>query len=245
MRGRCAWRSISTCCSRCWRGGWRAGLRRVEFVAVCVAVVVARHRPARGVWLHDAAPIHRARLVRRGHLLPDLEPAGWPALGRGAGHPQGIRPRLGAVAARANPALLAGLAVMALSFWLFRERTGLLGNTLGWPVLSLGLALLVFAGATRSADRHAASAGRGLAGGHVLQPVPGAQAGVPPGADAWGAGWKGAGWWRSACTAAPRCWRARRCITRSSVRSCACASACGTHCPVEVPAPYQTSRPPA
>ncbi len=36
---------------------------------------------------------------------------------------------------------------MAFTFWLFRERTGLLGNSIGWPVLSLGLALLVFAGA--------------------------------------------------------------------------------------------------
>ena len=36
---------------------------------------------------------------------------------------------------------------MALSFWLFRERGGLLGNSIGWPVLSLGLAMLVFAGA--------------------------------------------------------------------------------------------------
>lgn len=36
--------------------------------------------------------------------------------------------------------------------WLFRERTGLLGNAVGWPVLSLGLALLVLAGtATDSA----------------------------------------------------------------------------------------------
>lgn len=51
------------------------------------------------------------------------------------------------VGARANAVLLAGLATMALSFWLFRERTGLLGNSIGWPVLSLGLALLVFAGA--------------------------------------------------------------------------------------------------
>lgn len=50
-------------------------------------------------------------------------------------------------AARANPLFIGGLATMALSFWLFRERAGLLGNSIGWPVLSLGLALLVFAGA--------------------------------------------------------------------------------------------------
>jgi peptidoglycan/LPS O-acetylase OafA/YrhL len=50
-------------------------------------------------------------------------------------------------AARANLVFIAGLATMALSFWLFRERAGLLGNSIGWPVLSLGLAMLVFAGA--------------------------------------------------------------------------------------------------
>jgi peptidoglycan/LPS O-acetylase OafA/YrhL len=41
---------------------------------------------------------------------------------------------------------LAGLAGLALSFWLFRERTGALGNTLGWPVLSAAIACLVVAG---------------------------------------------------------------------------------------------------
>jgi peptidoglycan/LPS O-acetylase OafA/YrhL len=46
--------------------------------------------------------------------------------------------------------LLGGLAVSCLAFWLFRERTGLLANALGWPLLSLGFGLLVFAGA----DRH-------------------------------------------------------------------------------------------
>jgi peptidoglycan/LPS O-acetylase OafA/YrhL len=51
------------------------------------------------------------------------------------------------MAARANLVFVAGLATMALSFWLFRERTGFMGNSLGWPVLSLGLAMLVFAGA--------------------------------------------------------------------------------------------------
>ena len=51
------------------------------------------------------------------------------------------------MAARANLVFIAGLATMALSFWLFRERAGFLGNSIGWPVLSLGLAMLVFAGA--------------------------------------------------------------------------------------------------
>ncbi|TXH65196.1 MAG: acyltransferase [Lysobacteraceae bacterium] len=45
--------------------------------------------------------------------------------------------------------LLVGVITMGLSFWLFRERAGLLGNSIGWPVLSAGLAMLVFAGAQR------------------------------------------------------------------------------------------------
>lgn len=49
----------------------------------------------------------------------------------------------------ANFGLLLGVLVMALAFWLFLDRTGLLANTIGWPVLSLGLGLLVFAGADR------------------------------------------------------------------------------------------------
>ena len=52
--------------------------------------------------------------------------------------------------ARSNAVLLGGLAVSCLAFWLFRERTGLLANALGWPLLSFGFGLLVFAGA----DRH-------------------------------------------------------------------------------------------
>jgi len=51
---------------------------------------------------------------------------------------------------RSNACLFGGLAVCCLAFWLFRERTGLLANTFGWPLLSFGFGLLVFAGA----DRH-------------------------------------------------------------------------------------------
>ena len=36
---------------------------------------------------------------------------------------------------RSSACLLGGLLVCGLAFWLFRERTGLLANTLGWPVL--------------------------------------------------------------------------------------------------------------
>jgi peptidoglycan/LPS O-acetylase OafA/YrhL len=49
----------------------------------------------------------------------------------------------------ANAFLLGGVAVFCLALWLFRVRTGLLANTIGWPVLSLGFALMAFAGADR------------------------------------------------------------------------------------------------
>lgn len=49
----------------------------------------------------------------------------------------------------ANLCMVAGVLVLVLAFWLFRDRVGLVGNALGWPVLSFGLGLLVFAGAGR------------------------------------------------------------------------------------------------
>ncbi|HJV60694.1 MAG TPA: acyltransferase, partial [Albitalea sp.] len=50
---------------------------------------------------------------------------------------------------RSQLCLVAGLAACGLAFWLFRDRTGLLANTLGWPLLSSGFGLLVIAGASR------------------------------------------------------------------------------------------------
>jgi peptidoglycan/LPS O-acetylase OafA/YrhL len=43
-----------------------------------------------------------------------------------------------------------GILIVMVAIWLFQDRAGLLGNTIGWPVLSTGLALLVFAGAQRT-----------------------------------------------------------------------------------------------
>lgn len=61
-----------------------------------------------------------------------------------------FRPQAWLAARRfANLFCVAGLLVMALAFWLFADRTGLLANTLGWPVASVGLALLVFSAAGR------------------------------------------------------------------------------------------------
>jgi peptidoglycan/LPS O-acetylase OafA/YrhL len=52
------------------------------------------------------------------------------------------------IAAKANVVALAGVAGLALALWLFRDRVGLPGNSLGWPVLSFALAALVASAAT-------------------------------------------------------------------------------------------------
>lgn len=123
----------------------RSGIALALF---CVALVLGGIALRSAIWLHfDAlAPdynwfveeIYYPTWNRLDGLLAGVMLAVWKA----------YRPASwDRVAARANLVFVAGLATMALSFWLFRERTGLLGNSIGWPVLSLGLAMLVFAGA--------------------------------------------------------------------------------------------------
>jgi peptidoglycan/LPS O-acetylase OafA/YrhL len=118
------------------------------FVAVCAFIVMMGIALRTGTWLHfDALGSDRNWFVeniyyptwnRLDGLLAGVILAVWKT----------YRPGSWARAAtRANLVLLMGLATMVVSFWLFRERTGLLGNSIGWPLLSLGLAMLVFAGA--------------------------------------------------------------------------------------------------
>lgn len=120
------------------------------FAALCTTVILAGIASRTGIWLHDAA-VQPAR----NWFVEDLYYPTWHRLdGLLAGVMLAVwkvfRPTSWArVGERANLALLAGAAGMALSFWLFRERTGLLANSVGWPVLSGALALLVFAGAQR------------------------------------------------------------------------------------------------
>jgi peptidoglycan/LPS O-acetylase OafA/YrhL len=118
------------------------------FVAVCLLIIAAGIALRTGTWLHfDTPGSERSWFVENIY---------YPTWNRLAGLLAGVilavwktyRPQSWARAAtRANLVLLMGLVTIALSFWLFRERTGLLGNSVGWPVLSLGLALLVFASA--------------------------------------------------------------------------------------------------
>lgn len=128
----------------------RPSVRR--FAVVCVGLVLAGIALRSLVWLHDSAAdpglvrnwfvedIYYPTWCRLDGLLCGVVLAAWKVL----------RPQAWAAARRySNVSLLAGVAVMALALWLFRHRVGLAANALGWPVLSLGLGLLVFAGAGR------------------------------------------------------------------------------------------------
>ncbi|MHB1057931.1 MAG: acyltransferase family protein [Rhodanobacter sp.] len=120
-------------------------------VGLCAGVVVLGIVLRSAAWLHDAAidpprnwfveDIYYPTWMRLDGLLAGVMLAALRV----------FRPQAWArLQVCSNAVLLGGLAVSCLAFWLFRERTGLLANALGWPLLSFGFGLLVFAGA----DRH-------------------------------------------------------------------------------------------
>lgn len=131
-----------------------------KFVSVCVAVLLAGIAIRTSVWLFDMAPVRGLEHVQRGFDRRFIEDMYYPTYNRLDGLLAGVvlatfktfrRPLWDRLQANANAVLMLGLAVVALAIWLFRDRTGLIGNSIGWPILSAGLALLVFAGAgTRS-----------------------------------------------------------------------------------------------
>ncbi len=123
-----------------------------QFAALCLFLMLAGIECRSLIWLHNNAAdpdfvrnwfvedIYYPSWNRLDGLLCGVILAAWKVL----------RPQAWARArAYANLFLLAGLAVMALALWLFQDRVSLIGNSIGWPVLSLGLGLLVFAGAER------------------------------------------------------------------------------------------------
>lgn len=121
-------------------------------VAVGVGVLLLGLAVRTGVWLHDAA-MEQSGAPARNWFVEDIYYPTWNRLdgllaGVALATIKLFRPQAWLWAqARANGFLLLGLAVMALSFWLFRDRVGLLANSIGWPVMSTGLALVVLAGA--------------------------------------------------------------------------------------------------
>lgn len=125
------------------RSAWKFGL-------FCTAVVAAGIALRTAFWVHgmDADPG-----FKRNWFVEDLYYPTWSRLdgllcGVALATWKTMRPQSWSGARQyANWALLGGLMVVGASFWLFQNRVGFLANTIGWPVLSLGLGLLVFAGA--------------------------------------------------------------------------------------------------
>ncbi len=117
------------------------GLLILTVVALGIAVRTA-------TWLHDDQAV-----TGRNWFIEDIYFPTWNRLdGLIAGialaalktwRPDGWR-RMGAYA---NAATLGGVLIVLLATRLFWDRTGLLANSIGWPILSAGLGLLVFAGA--------------------------------------------------------------------------------------------------
>lgn len=123
-----------------------------KFIALCAGVVVGGIALRTVFWLHGT---ETDPSMNRNWFVEDIYYPTWSRLdgllcGVALAVWKAFRPQAWLAARRhANTVLLGGIAVMALSFWLFRDRTGLPGNAVGWPVLSLGLGLLVFAAADR------------------------------------------------------------------------------------------------
>lgn len=125
-----------------------------KVIALAVGVLVGGIALRTGIWLHGTAT-EAAGAVPRNWFVEDLYYPTWNRLdgllcGVLLATMKTFSPvRWARMQQHANLVLLAGIVVMALALWLFRDRVGLLGNAIGWPVLSIGLALLVFAGAGR------------------------------------------------------------------------------------------------
>jgi peptidoglycan/LPS O-acetylase OafA/YrhL len=122
----------------------------LKFVGICTTVVVLGIALRTTVWLHDAAVN-----PPRNWFLEDIYYPTWMRLdglliGIMLAALRVYRPQAWTrLQARSNVLLFGGIAVSCLAFWLFRDRAGLLANALGWPLLSFGFGLLVFAGADR------------------------------------------------------------------------------------------------
>jgi peptidoglycan/LPS O-acetylase OafA/YrhL len=126
----------------------------VKFAALCVAVVALGLLVRGYVWLHFMGPIRDVDQNSYGKYF--LEGIYYPTWSRLDGLLTGVmlaairtyRPTLWARwALHADRILLAGLVVVGLSIWFFQDRTGFLPTLLGYPLLSFGMGLLVFAGA--------------------------------------------------------------------------------------------------
>ena len=119
-----------------------------KFLCACASLVLLGIALRSTVWLHDAAA-----QPPRNWFIEDIYYPSWMRLdgllvGVMLATLRAYRPYLWIrMQVHSNAFLLGGAAVSCLAFWLFRDRTGLLANAIGWPLLSFGFGLLVFAGA--------------------------------------------------------------------------------------------------
>ena len=117
-----------------------------RFIGLCALLVLGGIALRAGVWLHNDAI-----QPQRPWFIEDIYYPTWTRLdgllvGVMLAALRVYRPQLWArLQARSTTLLLAGLGFAALAFWLFRDRTGLVANAIGWPLLSVGFGLLVLA----------------------------------------------------------------------------------------------------
>jgi peptidoglycan/LPS O-acetylase OafA/YrhL len=118
-----------------------------RFIALCAAIVLGGIALRAGVWLHDAA-VHPPR----NWYIEDIYYPTWMRLdGLLAGVVLATlriyRPRAWQqLQDRSGICLAVGLLASAVALWLFRDRTGLVSNAIGWPILSFGFSMFVVAG---------------------------------------------------------------------------------------------------
>lgn len=115
-------------------------------LAVCAGIVLLGLALRTGVWLHNDAV-----KPPRPWFIEDIYYPSWMRLdGLLTGVMLAVlrvyRPeRFQRLQARSHQLLLGALALWGLALLLFSNRTGLLANAIGWPVLSLSFGLLVLA----------------------------------------------------------------------------------------------------
>jgi peptidoglycan/LPS O-acetylase OafA/YrhL len=125
-----------------------------KFMVVCAAVVLLGVLVRGFVWLHFMGPVKGVDQNSYNKFF--LEGIYYPTWSRLDGLLAGVvlavvktyRPVLWVRWARyANGIMLTGLAVVGLAIVVFMDRPGFLATLLGYPLLSFGMGLLVFAGA--------------------------------------------------------------------------------------------------
>ncbi|MRD47962.1 acyltransferase [Caenimonas koreensis] len=118
----------------------------IKFMGVCIALVMAGIALRTGVWLHNEAIDPERNWYIEAIYYPTWMRLDGLLVGVMLAAARIYRPQVWArLQARANAVLVLGVAVLSVGFWLFMDRTGLLPNAIGWPLLSLGFGLLVLA----------------------------------------------------------------------------------------------------